>query len=66
MAREGLQTSSQALWDQLEAAAGLLQPTYEKLRAWLLAQPLVHADETGWPVNFPGHQKASLDGLVRL
>jgi transposase len=51
MSREGLQTTSQALWDQLEAAAGLLQPTYEKLGQWLLAQPLVHADETGWPVN---------------
>lgn len=51
MAREGLQTTSQALWDQLEAAAALLQPTYEALGKWLLDQPLVHADETGWPVN---------------
>lgn len=51
MARDGLQTTSQALWDQLEAGAGLLQPTYEKLGQWLLDQPLVHADETGWPVN---------------
>lgn len=51
MARDGLVVTSQALWDQIEAAAGLLRPTYEKLGEWLLDQPLVHADETGWPVN---------------
>ena len=51
MSREGLETTSQALWDQIEAAAGLLHPTYEALGQWLLDQPLVHADETGWPVN---------------
>lgn len=51
MSREGLETTSQALWDQLEAAAVLLRPTYEALGQWLLEQPLVHADETGWPVN---------------
>jgi transposase len=51
MAREGLETSSQALWDQLAAAAEVLQPTYEALGRWVLSQPLVHADETGWPVN---------------
>lgn len=57
MARHGLQTTSQALWDQLEAAAALLRPTYEALGAWLLAQPLVHADETGWPVNAADQKK---------
>lgn len=51
MARHGLETTSQTLWDQLEAAAKVLQPSYEALGKWLLAQPLVHADETGWPVN---------------
>jgi transposase len=51
MARHGLDTSSQALWDQIEAAAGVLRPTYEALGKWLIEQPLLHADETGWPVN---------------
>jgi transposase len=51
MARHGLETTSQTLWDQIEAAAGVLQPSYEALGAWLLAQPLLHVDETGWPVN---------------
>ena len=51
MARHGLETTSQALWDQLEAAATVLQPSYEALGQWVLSQPLVHADETGWPVN---------------
>jgi transposase len=51
MARHGLETTSQALWDQLEAAATVLQPTYSGLGQWLLSQPLLHVDETGWPVN---------------
>lgn len=51
MQRHGLETTSQALWDQVAAAGKFLRPTYETLGQWLLAQPLVHADETGWPVN---------------
>lgn len=51
MARHGLEATSQALWNQLEAAAGALQPTYQALGAWLLTQPVLHADETGWPVR---------------
>lgn len=51
MARQGLETTSQSLWDQIEAAAKVLQPSYEALGAWLLDQPLLHVDETGWPVN---------------
>ncbi len=48
MAREGLQVTSQSLWDQIEAAAKVLKPTYEAIGAWLMAQSLLHADETGW------------------
>ncbi|HEV7670566.1 MAG TPA: IS66 family transposase [Thermoanaerobaculia bacterium] len=48
MAREGLQVTSQALWDQIEAAGRVLRPTYEAIGAWLMAQPLLHADEGGW------------------
>lgn len=51
MARHGLETTSQALWDQLAAAAAVLQPSYEALGVWLRKQPLLHVDETGWPVN---------------
>jgi transposase len=48
MARHGLEVTSQSLWDQIEAAAQVLQPTYEGIGAWLMAQPLLHADESGW------------------
>ncbi len=48
MAREGLQVTSQSLWNQIEAAARVLQPTYEAIGAWLMAQSLLHADESGW------------------
>nr|XP_061810412.1 uncharacterized protein y4jD-like [Nerophis lumbriciformis] len=48
MARQGLQVSSQTLWDQIEALATLLTPSYEALHAKVLAAPVVHADETHW------------------
>lgn len=57
MVRQGLEISSQTLWNQLEAAATVLRPTYEALGQWLLAQPLLHADETGWPVHAQDTQK---------
>jgi transposase len=48
MAREGLTIESQTLWDQIEALATVLQPTYEALRRHVLAAPVVGADETWW------------------
>jgi transposase len=51
MAHQGLETTSQTLWDQLVAAAAILKPSYVALGKWLLGQPLLHVDETGWPVN---------------
>lgn len=50
MAREGLQVDSQTLWDQLDALARHHQGTYEVLGQRVLAAPLVHADETWWPL----------------
>jgi transposase len=48
MAREGLTIESQTLWDQLEALATVLQPTYAALRRHVLAAPVIGADETWW------------------
>jgi transposase len=50
MEREGLPIDSQTLWDQLDALAQHHQGTYEALGRRLLAEPLVHADETWWPL----------------
>lgn len=57
MKREGLQVRSQTLWDQIEALAGLLTPTYEAIIARLLTQPVLHADETWWPLLDNGKTK---------
>jgi len=47
--REGLDIDSQTAWDQIEALAlQHLVPTYEALGKWVLASPLVNADETYW------------------
>lgn len=48
MQREGLAVSSQTLWDQIEALAAHLEPTYQALGKRVLKAPLLHADETHW------------------
>lgn len=48
MAAEGLRVDSQTLWNQIDALARWLEPTYEALGARVLEAPLVHADETYW------------------
>jgi transposase len=47
-AREGLTVTSQTLWDYLERVARLVEPAYERLHAYVLAQPVIGADETWW------------------
>jgi transposase len=49
MAREGLSVESQTLWDQIQALARHLAPTYEALGQQALAAPVIHVDETRWP-----------------
>jgi transposase len=48
MGREGLVSDSQTLWDQLDALATVLQPSYETLQRYVLAAPVIGADETWW------------------
>jgi transposase len=48
MRREGLAVASQTLWDQIEALATAVQPTYEALHRHVLAAPVIGADETWW------------------
>jgi transposase len=46
--REGLVVERQTLWDQLQALADHLRPSYEALPAEAFSSPLIHADETHW------------------
>lgn len=48
MARHGLGVNAQTLWDQLWAMHGHLKATYEALHDYVLASPVVGADETTW------------------
>lgn len=57
MARQGLQVDSQTLWDQLNALARHLAPTYAGLAAYVRAGPVVGADETTWQLMLPGKTK---------
>src|SRR5213593_4147886 len=60
MARLGLTTDTQTLWDQLHALYRHLQPTAEALHALVLASPVIAADETRWPHSWaPGRLRRS-------
>jgi transposase len=48
MQRDGLEVDSQTLWDQTNAVATLLAPAHERLHKYVLAQPVIGADETHW------------------
>lgn len=48
MAREGLRVDSQTLWDQINAIARHLEPTYDALGRRALAAPVINVDETRW------------------
>jgi len=57
MEREGLVVSSQTLWDQIDALARHLEPTYQALAAQTLSSPVVHADETHWRLMAKSERK---------
>ena len=48
MAREGLETNSQTLWDQLNALASKLDPAWTRLQQYVLSHAVIGADETHW------------------
>jgi transposase len=50
MAREGLHVDSQTLWDQLNAIARHLEPTYEALGRRALEASVINVDETRWAI----------------
>jgi transposase len=50
MAREGLTVDSQTLWDQLNAMARHLEPTYVALGRRALGAPVINVDETRWAI----------------
>lgn len=49
MERLGLDITSQTLWDLTYALAKRLVPVDEALLAFVLAQPVIGLDQTGWP-----------------
>ncbi len=48
MARAGLDTDSQTLWDQIDVLAKHLEPSYRALCSEVRKAPVVYADETRW------------------
>ena len=57
MEREGLVLSTQTMWDQEEALASLLEPSYLALLQYILGADVIGADETHWRLMQPGASK---------
>jgi len=57
MRRDGLRMDSQTLWDQIDALAKHLEPTYHAIIKAIQAEPIIHADETRWPLMANGKTK---------
>jgi transposase len=57
MRREGLTIDSQTLWDQIQALARHLEPTYHALGERTRRAEVVHADETWWRLMDRGSSK---------
>ena len=67
MAREGLETTAQTLWDQIDAAGEKLQPTYERIRDFVLSHEVLGADETHWKMlgsNGGAHEQSRWQAWV--
>ena len=57
MGRKGLGVDSQTLYDQVNALAGHLEPTYEALCRKVLSSQIVFTDETGWRLMVDGSKR---------
>jgi len=64
MARQGLNVTSQTLWDQQAALAKHLEPSWQELCRRALAQDVLHVDETGWRMMGAKKSKWTLFGLT--
>jgi transposase len=57
--RHGLEVGSQVLWDQVQALARRLTSVYEGIFEYLMQQPVIGLDQTGWKrleKKKPGHK----------
>lgn len=65
MARQGLNVSSQTLWDQQAALAKHLEPTWKALCGEALSEDVLNVDETGWRMmGSKSNPKWALFGLT--
>lgn len=66
MARDGLCVTSQTLWDQIEALAGILGPARPRLLEHIRSHAVVGADETRWKLLSPRAKGANKQWYVWL
>jgi transposase len=57
MERQGLEVTTQTLWDQLFALGEHLRPSYAAMQTQVLKSPVIGADETTWQLMESGASK---------
>lgn len=65
MGREGLIVDSQTLWDQMNALARHLEPTYDALGRRALESPVINVDETRWTMMGSKKRAVGIVWVVR-
>lgn len=68
MAREGLEVTSQTLWDQIELLTRLVESAMPRLHSYILGHAVVGADETSWELfgKKPGQGKSWYVWVLRV
>jgi Transposase IS66 family len=66
MAGEGLEVTSQTLWDEVHALVRALTPPWEALRANIVSQAVAAFDETRWEVVTEERGQEELDDVAAL
>lgn len=56
MARQGLEVTSQTLWDQLDKLADHLETSYLGIKHWIFGGDIIGMDETSWPMLGKGRK----------
>lgn len=62
MNRQGLDVSSQTLWDQINLLSGFLRPSFDRLWQLQMEEPVLGVDETRWPLLVGGIANHSVLG----
>jgi hypothetical protein len=58
MERQGLEATTQTLWDQLDCLVDHIETTYLGIKEWIVSSAVIGMDETTWRlIDRPGSKR---------